>query len=60
MIVLRSGSNGKHWPQVDFEYFHLLRQKKKQNKLGAKRKKDEDKNKEDGKFSFFHLCVHEY
>ena len=32
-----------------FEYFHLLRQKKKQKKLNAKRKRDEGKKEEGGK-----------
>lgn len=38
------------------EYFHLHRQKRKQKKIGAKRKKD-DKKKKDGKFCSLRYIV---
>lgn len=38
------------------EYFHLNRQKRKQKKIGAKTKKDDDKKKKDGKFCSLRYC----
>lgn len=42
-----------HFNFFKFEYFHLVRQKKKQKKLNAKRKREEGKKEEGGKFLGF-------